>query len=85
QAVRVEPFPNGGRLAGADIRPPLVSPYPWFVRKTETGVLLQGFVPSNVMRQSNREAAERIFAPLPVRDSQELAVGAPTGFDTVAL
>lgn len=85
QAVRVEPFPNGGRLAGADIRPPLVSPYPWFVQKTESGVLLQGFVPSIALRQSNREAAERIFAPLPVRDSQELAVGAPTGFDAVAL
>ncbi|MGL4289315.1 MAG: BON domain-containing protein [Phreatobacter sp.] len=85
QAVRAEPFPNGGRLAGVDIRPPLVSPYPWLVQKSETGVLLQGFVPSNLLRQANREAAERIFAPLPVRDSQELAVGAPAGFDAAAL
>ncbi|QCI68955.1 BON domain-containing protein [Phreatobacter stygius] len=85
QAVRTEPFPNGGRLAGVDIRPPVVSPYPWFVQKTESGVLLQGFVPSNTLRQANREAAERIFAPLAVRDSQELAAGAPDGFAQVAL
>lgn len=85
QAVRAEPFPNGGRLAGADIRPPLVSPYPWFVEKTEAGVLLQGYVPTNALRQANRAAAERIFAPLAVRDSQELAAGAPAGFEAVAL
>lgn len=84
QAVRTEPFPNGGRLAAVDIRPPVVSPYHWFVQKDGQGVVLQGFVPSDAVRQANRAEARRIFAPLAVRDSQELAAGAPEGFAETA-
>lgn len=84
QAVRAEPFPYGGRLAEVDIRPPVVSPYHWFVQKDGNGVLLQGFVPSDAVRQANRAEAQRLFAPLAVRDSQELAAGAPDGFAETA-
>lgn len=85
RAVRAEPLPNGGRLVRAEIRPPVVSPYHWFVQKDGNGVLLQGFVPSEAVREANRAEALRIFAPLAVRDSQELAAGAPEGFAETAV
>jgi OmpA-OmpF porin, OOP family len=84
-AVRTEPLPHGGRLSVAEIRPPVVSPYVWFVQKSGAGVVVQGFVPTNALREANREAAARLFAPLPVEDRQELAAGAPEGFAEAAL
>ncbi|MEI8147227.1 MAG: BON domain-containing protein, partial [Alphaproteobacteria bacterium] len=49
QAVRATPFAGGARLVSADIRPPVASPFGWFVEKTASGVVLQGFVPSEAV------------------------------------
>ncbi|WP_168201737.1 OmpA family protein [Phreatobacter aquaticus] len=83
-AIRQAALPGGGRLHAASIRPPIVSPYGWFVEKTASGVLLQGYAPSDAVRASNRDNAMRAFQPLAVRDAQELAEGAPEGFAAAA-
>jgi OOP family OmpA-OmpF porin len=84
-AVRATPLPAGAELKAAAIRAPVISPYRWLAEKGDGGILLQGYVPSEAIRAANRAAAEALFAPLSVRDSQELAEGAPQGFAEAAV
>lgn len=85
QAVREPTLPGGLRLQTADIRPPAISPYTWFVDRGPQGVLLQGYVPNDQVKAANVAAAQRIFAGVQVRDEQELAVGAPNNFPAAAV
>ncbi|MFT3953040.1 MAG: OmpA family protein [Piscinibacter sp.] len=78
------PLPGGGRLAALAIAPPKIAPFGWFVEKAASGVVLQGYVPSEALRAALLERANAAFAPLVVRDAQEIAAGAPDGFAAAA-
>ncbi|MEO0496567.1 MAG: OmpA family protein [Pseudomonadota bacterium] len=74
-------LPGGGTLGESDIRPPLADPYFLSMRKSDTGLDLTGFIPSNDARASTLGAAEAAFPTLPVNDRLRLASGQPNGLE----
>lgn len=79
QAVRAAlsgTLPKGMILASAKILPPAVSPYRWQAEETAGVLTLSGVAPSDEAREKN-ETLAKSFAYKTVKQSSELASGAP--------
>ncbi len=74
-------LPAGLQLVSATIRLPTVSPYRWSAEKSADQLLIQGYVPSDTVRDIILGAARRAAGALSLKEEQALALGAPTGFD----
>lgn len=84
QAALSQPIPRGFGLQ-ADVRPPVVSPYVFSMRKDAEGLTISGFFPSPDEHKRLVAAAKAQFLGAPVNDVSALAQGAPQGFATAAM
>ncbi len=70
-------LPGGLQLAGANILPPVLSPYVWGAKRDPASIVLSGHVPSDEVRREVTEFARSRFAGVTVTDEMKLASGAP--------
>lgn len=77
-------MPNGFSLVRDGVTPPIESPYRWSAEKTNTQIVLSGFVPSAEDRKALFDGAKAEFPDLVIIDRMEIAAGQPRGFARVA-
>ncbi len=77
-------LPGSGVLALADITGPTADPYTFTATKSDDGIVLDGYVPSNAVRSQVVAAAEEAAESKSVTDNLQLALGAPDGFGETA-
>lgn len=82
-AALSESVPKGFALQ-SDVRPPVVAPYVFGMRKEGEGVTLSGFYPTAQAHEQITEAVKRYLAGYTVNDVSALAQGAPDGFEAAA-
>ncbi len=70
-------LPDGVKVVSAAIEPAVVSPYSWQGQRTESGVVLSGYVPSIAARDDVAAAAKSLFAGAKVDDGVRIAAGEP--------
>ena len=73
-------LPGGIRVENANIRSPVISPYPWSAQRQATGIMLSGFVPDDKTKADIAELAGRRFPGARIIDSQQIGAGAPRNF-----
>ncbi|MBS7537389.1 OmpA family protein [Ancylobacter lacus] len=83
-AALAAPLPGGFTLAKADVRPPLVSPYVFGLRKDGQGLTVSGFYPDRAAHEALLAQAKRELLGIPVNDVSSVALGAPEGFVAAA-
>lgn len=77
-------LPAGTSLASKAIRLPQISPYEWTAERGDT-VTISGYVPSRDVGDAIAATAADLFGPsIAVTDNQQLAGGAPVGFDAAS-
>nr|WP_245404612.1 flagellar motor protein MotB [Ancylobacter gelatini] len=81
-AVRaaLEKAPPRGFSLARDVRPPVVSPYVFAMRKDQEGLTLSGFFPQSADHERLVVAAKPLLLGGPVNDVSAMAQGAPDGF-----
>lgn len=86
-AVRaaLEKSPPRGVTLRSDVRPPVVSPYVFSLRKDMDGLTLSGFFPSPSEHERLVEAAKVQFLGARVNDVSAIAQGAPQGFTAAVM
>ncbi|WP_369807051.1 flagellar motor protein MotB [Ancylobacter radicis] len=84
EAALASPLPGGFTLQ-RDVRPPIVSPYVFSLRKDGEGLTISGFYPDAAAHQSLVEAAKALLLGGAVNDVSALAQGAPSGFSNMAM
>ena len=77
--------PPRGFTLRADVRPPVVSPYVFSLRKDADGLTISGFFPSPTEHERLVAAAKAQFLGAPVNDVSAVAQGAPQGFTAAAM
>lgn len=70
-------LPAGVKLKTAKITPPVAKPFAWRVKYTKGTVSLTGRVPSETDRAQIMDRVRNLFPGVEVKDSMELASGAP--------
>ena len=68
-------LPPGLNLSAIDIAPPLVTVFTWSISRTPTSVHLNGFVPSNAVKNKIYADAMNRFGQATVEDSSVVATG----------
>ena len=68
-----------------DVRPPVVSPYVFSLRKAETSLTMSGFYPSADAHENLVATARSEMLGMTVNDVSSLAHGAPEGFDQASI
>lgn len=76
--------PQGVRLVGDKLKPPVASPFVWRAKRSARELVLSGFVPSEPLRGELVERGRRLFPDLAVVDRMETAAGAPVGWAKAA-
>lgn len=84
QAALTGAVPGGLTLQG-DVRPPVVSPYVFSLRKDGDGLTISGFFPDAAQHGRLVAAAKAEFLGGAVNDVSALAQGAPAGFSDAAM
>lgn len=74
-----------GFTVESDVRPPIVSPYVFGMRKDEDGLTISGFYPSTQGHDALVKAAKTEMLGVPMNDVSALALGAPDGFEKATL
>ncbi|MCS0503478.1 flagellar motor protein MotB [Ancylobacter mangrovi] len=69
----------------SDVRPPVVSPYVFGMRRDTDGLTISGFYPSTQGHEALIAAAKSEMLGVPVNDVSALASGAPDGFEQATL
>ena len=77
-------LPGDGTLAAANITAPTADPFTFSATKSADGIVLEGYSPSNEVRNTIVSAAENAAGGASVTDNLQLALGAPDGFDALA-
>ena len=77
-------MPQGIRLKGEAVRPPVASPYLWSARREGKEIVLAGHIPSEAVREEVTRIATRLVGNAKLVDRMEPASGAPDGFAGVA-
>lgn len=77
------PVPGGFTLE-RDVRPPVVSPYVFSLRKDGDGLTISGFYPSLADHEALVASAKMQLLGAPVNDVSAVAQGAPAGFGAAA-
>jgi outer membrane protein OmpA-like peptidoglycan-associated protein len=70
-------LPQGMKIVSAAIAPAVASPYGWAAEKSDSGVVLSGYVPSAADHEEVVATARIVFAGLPVDDRVRVAAGEP--------
>ena len=83
QTALAAPVPGGFTLE-RDVRPPVVSPYVFSLRKDSDGLTISGFYPSLAEHEALVTSAKAQLLGAPVNDVSAVAQGAPKGFDAAA-
>ncbi|QFR32260.1 OmpA family protein [Ancylobacter sp. TS-1] len=81
----IDQSPPKGFMLRADVRPPVVSPYVFSLRKDVDGLTVSGFFPSPTEHERLIAAAKTQFLGAPVNDVSAVAQGAPQGFTAAAM
>jgi OmpA-OmpF porin, OOP family len=76
--ARLAALPQGMTLAREEITAPVVRPYTVAAEKTATGLILTGYVPSELMRSTVLASANAFGKP--VTDRMQIADGAPAAY-----
>lgn len=84
QAALAAPLP-GGLTLQRDVRPPVVSPYVFSLRKDGEELTISGFYPDAAAHEVLRAAAAALVPGGNVNDVSALAQGAPTDFSPAAM
>ncbi|WP_246251959.1 flagellar motor protein MotB [Ancylobacter pratisalsi] len=84
QAALSGQLPRGFTVE-SDVRPPIVSPYVFGMRKDSDGLTISGFYPSTLGHAALVEAAKTELLGMPLNDVSALALGAPDGFEKATL
>ncbi|MBS7546144.1 flagellar motor protein MotB [Ancylobacter oerskovii] len=79
----LETAPKGFSLQ-SDVRPPVVAPYVFGIRRDGEGLTISGFYPTPQAHAQITDAVKHYFPGLTVNDVSALAQGAPDGFDAAA-
>ncbi|MCB4770189.1 flagellar motor protein MotB [Ancylobacter sp. Lp-2] len=82
-AALSQSVPKGFALQ-SDVRPPVVAPYVFGMRKDGEGLTISGFYPTSQAHGQIIDAVKRYFPGLTVNDVSALAQGAPDGFEAAA-
>ena len=83
QAVRAAP--EGLAVDARQVRPPVISPYVFAVRRDGDGLTVSGFFPDEAAHTAIRTALERDFLKEKVNDLSAIGAGAPEGFTEAVL
>ncbi len=78
-------LPAGFSLARSDISAPTINPYTWSAVRNGSAITLSGFVPDEAARQATVAAARAAVPNALLTDQQQLGVGAPNGFQAMAV
>ncbi|MFK8251430.1 OmpA family protein [Ancylobacter terrae] len=78
------PLPGGFKLQHGDVRPPVVAPYVFGLRKDTQGLTVSGFYPFKPDHEALLVQAKAQLLGAPVNDVSAVALGAPTGFNLAA-
>lgn len=81
----LEQSPPRGFTLRSDVRPPVVSPYVFSLRKDADGLTLSGFFPSPTEHERLVEAAKSQFLGDRLNDVSAIAQGAPQGFTAAVM
>ncbi len=81
----LEQSPPKGFVLRSDVRPPVVSPYVFSLRKDADGLTLSGFFPSPTEHERLVEAAKTQFLGARINDVSAIAQGAPQGFTAAVM
>ncbi len=84
EAALSAPLP-GGLALQRDVRPPVVSPYVFSLRRDGQGLTLSGFFPNAPAHEALIDAAKSLLLGAPVNDVSALAQGAPDNFSAAVL
>ncbi|WP_248310430.1 OmpA family protein [Bosea sp. 117] len=77
-------IPGGFALDRPDVRPPVVKPYVFGLRRDAQGLTVSGFYPDRRDHDNMLELARGEFLGAPVNDVSAVAQGAPPGFARAA-
>lgn len=77
----LEASPKGFALQ-SDVRPPVVAPYVFGIRRDSEGLTLSGFYPTQDTHKALVGDARRFFPGVPLNDVSALAQGEPEGFQS---
>ncbi|MCK0195663.1 OmpA family protein [Ancylobacter sp. 6x-1] len=77
-------IPGGFKVSSSDVRPPLVSPYVFGLRRDADGLTVSGFYPDAAVHDHLLQEARSQFLGTPVNDVSSIAFGAPEGFGRAA-
>ena len=77
-------LPPAIRLGPVDIQPARADPFVWSANFDGSSVVLAGFVPNDVVRESLVAAVKATLADVPVDDRMAIASGDPPGFAEAA-
>ncbi|MDF2996950.1 MAG: OmpA/MotB domain protein [Xanthobacteraceae bacterium] len=78
------PLPGGFALEKSDVRPPVVKPYVFGLRKDGQGLTVSGFYPEGKDHDALLKLARLQLLGAPVNDVSAIALGAPEGFARAA-
>ena len=82
QAMVAGPMAGGLTMGTSDIGLPVASPFTWLAARAGDGaVTLSGYVPGEAVKTGNVDQAGLKFGSVPITDEQQLAAGAPRGFE----
>lgn len=73
--------PEGFTVVSSDIELPIVSPYVWSATRNGSEVTLEGFIPSNEVREATVGAIAGVVENAKITDNMELALGQPANVD----
>jgi len=77
-------LPQGVRLKGDKVTPPVVSPYLWSAKWAAKKLVLSGYAPGDAQRGALLSAVKKALPDAAVEDRMELADGAPEGWANAA-
>ncbi|HSI39596.1 MAG TPA: OmpA family protein [Xanthobacteraceae bacterium] len=77
-------IPGGFTVERADVRPPMVSPYVFGLRKDGQGLTVSGFYPAKADHEALLALARTQLLGASVNDVSAIALGAPEGFARAA-
>lgn len=78
-------LPSGTKLVSDKVTPPVVDPYSWTAHSTGSQVVLNGYAPSDKVREEIVSHAKAAFPKASVSDRMELAEGALAGHGKAAM
>ncbi len=84
KAALARALPEGITLVKDGVSPPVAAPYTWSAKRSLTGLLLSGHVPSEELRRDIFARTKELFKDTAIVDRMQTAAGAPKAWSTAA-